>query len=471
MSNIKQITNHSKWTIGSSVVFIILQAIQLVIITHFISKNSFGYLSIANVFVFLSISLLDSGVVLKIVQADRMSDSTVKKILLFNVKFAMILSVLVLLAGFFLRWIYDAPQMIEITMYMIPVVLISSVNAVFLSKMRRDLEFDLISIIEIISVLISFALVIWLSINGWEYMAVVLGYLVKVSIVAILILIFKKHQLSNDNHGQEGDDYIEFGKFIYGEKILTSIISNADSFIIGKWIGIGDLGVYDIFKKAVLRPIILFYNAVEQVVFSLLSKQKSNAEEFNSLYRSFSLLINYTSFSIMGLILINAEFIILLFPESYSEYILTFKLFIGLILSIILFNPIDLLLYTQGKTKLFLKWMLIYTGPLIIIMVISAFINLNALIINCTIFYLILYVLAYFILIKKQTSLDYHSYFITVLKPLIFVGCLSVVIMLIAGKFDISSMGKLLMSIFCFVLFSLLVIRFEKEFNLKKLVI
>lgn len=462
MSNIVKLANHSRWTLMSSGFFVVLQALQLIIITHYISKESFGYLSISNAFVFLCISLLDTGVVLSIVQAEKLEEHEIFGILKFNLRFATSLCLVLVFLSIVLVSFYEVPEIKTIINWMLPLVFLSAYNSVFIARLKRQLDFKKLSIIEIFSYGLTFCVVIFLAIKGFEYMAIVYGFLCRAILITLGLWFSNSLHLVRSN--AKVSEHLSFGKYVYGEKILTAVIANIDSLIIGKLIGMTDLGVYDVFKRIVMRPLLIFYNAFENVAFSIFSKLQNDEKEFRAFYANFVILINYLALPIAALVYLNAEWILQWFPTDYQDYLTTLKLFCGLIIVLLIVNPLDMLLYTLGKSKEFLKWMMVYSIPLIITLIMSAFISLNALIINATVFYGVLFFLAYFVLVKKETSIDAKSYFVSVLKPLFFV-------LLIGGIVEISFMNhpnlwiKLFVSIGCYLVFYLILVKKELKWN------
>ena len=112
---------------------------------------------------------------------------------------------------------------------------------------------------------------------------------------------------------------VRFGLFDSGARWLNILQLNADKFIVGKWLGMTELGFYSLAWSIIQAPITRVFPIISKVTAPIFSKiQHQNAAKLSTGYAKTMLLTFSISLPIfLAISLISNELIILFFGEKW----------------------------------------------------------------------------------------------------------------------------------------------------------
>jgi O-antigen/teichoic acid export membrane protein len=410
----KDIIGKLTWSSIASVVYIIVQSLVFLYLSHHLPATVFGIFSLAVSFILFGINVIENGLPQSIIQTEKPKTEDYNAVLFLNFKTALfyagILGLLLLGLNLFRREI----NFIYPTLVLLPSLFVAAYNKVQLVGLQKNLKFKAIAQVEILSsaaYLLSIGITIYYDLGIW---ILVVSFATKY-LAVLLIINFFKYKFSDKLFSSDKvirNKHWQFGKFIQGEKGTTSVLSYADVFIISVTLGTEILGFYDVLKRIILRPIILLYNGLEQLFYPLLVESRSDLKKYLENYALLNKLSRHFFVNITVGLYVCSPVIILILPASYESYLPTLKLLCIFAAVIVVMNPIDIILYSLGKSKLFFKWILVYTIPLLILIYFTSCIGLDTMLIGLISFYIFLYIISYFVLIRK-TLIPFKSYFST----------------------------------------------------------
>jgi lipopolysaccharide exporter len=93
-----------------------------------------------------------------------------------------------------------------------------------------------------------------------------------------------------------------FGKWVLGSSVLVFLVTQGDSVLVGKLLGVAVLGFYQMAYKISNTPTSEITNVISQVTFPAYSKLQDNLPKLTEAYLKVLQLISYLSFLIAGLI-------------------------------------------------------------------------------------------------------------------------------------------------------------------------
>lgn len=412
MLKIKDIIEKLTWSSFASVIYIFVQVLVFLYLSHHLSPAEFGIFSLVTSIILFGMNIIENGIPQSIIQTQNPKTEDYNAVLSLNFKTAFLYALILLPLAFVLIFLLEINNFIYPTLCLIPCLFVGAYNKVQLVGLQKNLKFKSIANIEFFSssaYVLSILITIYFKMGFW---ILVISFAVKY-LSAFLALHIFNYRYSDKLICRESSltqKHWQFGRYIQGEKVITSILSYADVFIISTTLGVEILGIYDILKRIILRPIVLLYNGAEQLFYPLLVKSKTTKEAYTSSYRLLNKLSAYLFVNITAVVYVGAPLIIKILPEQYAEYSSTLKLLCIFSAVVVILNPIDIILYSFGKSKLFFKWILAYTLPLLILIFISSTYSLNILLTSLIVFYVLLFLVSYFVLIRK-TFIPPKEYF------------------------------------------------------------
>ena len=414
MNYLKNIIGHSLWSTTAALLTIVLQAILYFVITRFIVPEELGLYALASSFIFIFVTILENSFSNSLISLGKPDEKDYSSVLAINIIASLAFSVLSLFFAFSYSHYFQHPPLFTIVLTMIPILVLTGYNSVHYAGLKNKLNFNVIAIIDIIGISVFFISTISFAFLGLGLWSLVYGMLFR-HITTTLSLIFSGNLCCSfglDLFNLPWRKHYAFGKYIMLEKGFSSLIGYADVFLINHFLGLNVLGIYDIIKKIIIRPVLILYASLEQIIFPMLSQNKSNSTAYNLAYKDFQKMTAFIFISCLALIYINSDFIIGFFPAQYSNFNFTFQLLAILCSTMILINPIDIILYSVGKTRTFLIWFLSVSLIQLLIMYFSVQYNIDTFIMSMSAFNLIIFLFSYFLLIKRFTLIEMNNYFI-----------------------------------------------------------
>jgi len=409
---LKQIIGKLTWSSIASVVYILVQAVVFLYLSHHLPASDFGIFTISVSSVLFGINIIENGLPQSLIQTGDPKEADYNAVLFLNFKTAIFYSIIliIIIAAIVLLW--AEKPIVYPTVTLMPCLFLAAYNKVQLVGLQKELKFKSIAKVEVISsfvYLLSIVLAFYFHLGVW---ILIIAFLMKYISVFLLLHFFSYIFSGQFSSGQNDirEKHYNFGKYIQGEKTVTSILAYADVFIVTATLGVDVLGFYDVLKRIVLRPITLLYNGAEQLFYPLFVSSKSDSQSFLENYGNLNKLSVFIFINATCILYLCSPLIINLLPAVYAQYLSTLKLLCVFSAVVVIVNPIDILLYSFGQSKLFFKWILSYTVPLLLVIYFTSVNSLNMMLIGLIVFYIIIYAISYFALIRK-TIIPFRSYF------------------------------------------------------------
>lgn len=318
--------------------------------------------------------------------------------------------------------------------------------------LKRKLQFKQLAVLDFIGTL-SFVIVGYiLAIRFQNFWSLIFALVAKQICMVIFLFVRKINFLSAFQYINRSVfiPHLTFGMDIVKEKSLTTVMSHLDSFLIAAFLDLKILGVYDIFKKILLRPGLIIYQYLEDVVFSLLSKRQNKPLAYNRTYRDFISLIGMIIIPAYAILYLFAGEIITLFPDTFSEMDRIFRLLVIFALAIILLNPLDMILYSQGQSGRFFRWYFCCSLIQIAITILALQHSISSYLIALSVLFTTLFFLSYFFLIRSANMLTARSFFVVLTFYLPFFFCLTQNVELLSPAVRVLlSFGIVILNIAC----------------------
>jgi len=361
MSLKKDIFSGIRWTTISTIFAVFIQVLQIAILTRVLDKKDFGLMSLVMVIVGFSQAFLDMGISNAIIHKQEITKKQLSSIYWLNIISGILLFLVVCGIAPLIAKYYSEPELTKLIILTSITFIIQSFSQQFMVLLQKEMRFDQISKIDIINKIISSSISILLAFNGFGVYSLVWGIIAGtfVSTVQYISIGFKEYRPLLVFKINEIKDFIHFGTYQMGERIVNYFTFQLDTLLIGKLLGMESLGIYSIAKQLVMRPAEIFNPIITKVTFPAMAKVQN---EISKLKETYFLTINHLSsinFPVYTFIFIFAHDItLILFGTNWLAAVPIIKILSiwGAIRST--GNPIGSLLLARGKAKLGFWWVL-----------------------------------------------------------------------------------------------------------------
>lgn len=193
--------------------------------------------------------------------------------------------------------------------------------------LTRKMNFKVISISDFSRAVIASLATLAMALSGFGVWSLVFGNLLGVAIEVIIFNSVVRTWYRPRFSIQEIKQPISFGSKVTAGRVLWYLNSEADLFIIGKFLGKELLGIYSIAKQLVQIPMAKISQMLNQVVFSAFSKIQDNRSKVAEHFLKSAHLMSFISFPVFfGISSVSTEFVDLVLGEKLKLATIPFQI-------------------------------------------------------------------------------------------------------------------------------------------------
>jgi len=324
-----------------------------IFLARLLEPAEFGLIAMVMVVIGIAAVFSDSGLGVALIQRRRVLPIHYSSVFYFNIAIAILLALITFFSASSIAEFYDNEELIPLAQVMSFSFIIGALSSVQSIRLRKELNYALLTKITLISSLISGVVGIILAFNGAGVWSLVVQTLTAGIMSNILLWVTSKWRPSLTFSLKALRQLWTFGFHIFLTNLLDAVFTRLDVLVIGKLFTPTTLGFFN--RAKALDQMISSYasSSLMAVLFPVLSKIQNDLLRFqNVAIKSFAI-IAFVIFLLLGMFyLVSEELIVLLFSEKWLPSVLYFKILVlsgfALPLSILLVS----ILISRGKSKL-----------------------------------------------------------------------------------------------------------------------
>ena len=348
-----------KWTTFSSVIVAILQIVQLIILTRLLEPTVFGLMAITSVVIGFAHAFLDMGISNAIIHKQEVSHNQLSTLYWLNVLSGIVLFIIVSLCAPVVALFYQEAELTNIIILVALTFLIQPFGQQFIVLWQKELKFNDIAKVDILTKLVALIVSVVFAYYNYGVYALVYGVLAG-TILQTLVFVYKglkEYTISFVFRLSDVREFLSFGLYQMAEKTLNYFNSQVDTLLIGKLLGVETLGVYNIAKQIIMKPIQIINPIVSKVTFPVMAKIQNDTDRLKEIYLKTINLLSSINFPIYLFMLITApQLVPLMFGEQWVSAVIIVQILsiYGALRSI--GNPIGSLLLAKGRADWGFYW-------------------------------------------------------------------------------------------------------------------
>jgi O-antigen/teichoic acid export membrane protein len=319
-----------QWTAVSVVSNSVVKLLQVTILTRFLSKEDFGTIAIASLFIGFTELFLDMGLSAAIIHKQNIPKKHYSSLFWFNVLTGFLLLAILWFSAPLVSKYYNDDSLIPIIQLLSLNVLFSSLGRQHKTQREKQLNFRFIAITDLSTGLLTFAVAVLLAWNGYGVYSLVWSTIVSVLAPSLIYLVYG---LSTDRNitfhfkFSETIAYLKIGLFQIGSRLFDYFARELDIFIISATLGRDKLGVYSLCKKIVLMLYSIISPILMNVLTPLFAEIQSSTKELQGKFTKLIEIVSTLNYPIFFLVALLAPGIIrILYGSSYVDYYLILSL-------------------------------------------------------------------------------------------------------------------------------------------------
>lgn len=461
------------WVTLSTAIRSVVTLLRIAILTRFITKEEFGIVAIASLFIDFSQIFLDLGVSSGILHKQDISSKEYSSLFWLNIICGLVLNVIILAITPLVANFYHEPRLIAILGWLSITIFISSWGSQHRTVQQKKLNFKYISIVEITAALSSLALAIIMAVNGYGITSLVVSTIFHVATTNILFLVIgliKDKNISFHFRIKETIPFLKIGIYSVGTRILDYFSSEIDTIIISAFLGKDTLGVYSLCKKLAKSLLGVINPIITKTLTPLMALIQKERERVKSVYYTIVETVGLSNFPIYFILAGGSVCVLkILYGTEYIDGCWLFSLLAIYYGYISTGNPVGSLQVALGRTDSGFYWTICRIIINSIAVLIGAQFGIYAIVIAIISATVLSEPLSWLITIRPLIGGRFFEYFKYIIKPMAFAGITALPVFIFLYNNEKVEI-LIIQSIVFIVLYTTTLFLFYKEAYLIKLI-
>lgn len=294
----QQVSNTSKVVKGMSsqtLVTLVLGVVEIVsfsIMSRLLTKEDFGYYAAIMAITAIFATFTETGIGAAIVQQKDLTKRYINNAFTVSLLFGGFISILLLiLAGPLARSVADE-SMKKPLMLISGTLLLNCITSVNNGIMHRKLQFLRMGLIQLVSLVITTGIGIWLAYKGYGYYAILTKGILLSVLMFIFSLIMCKTRYGFALDGQIVKRIFSFTGWLMASSIFRNLSHQVERLLMPRLLSVTSLGAYNRPKEFVEQISNKLNGIFDTALFPVLSGIQDNRTAINSAFRRSLFLMN-----------------------------------------------------------------------------------------------------------------------------------------------------------------------------------
>jgi teichuronic acid exporter len=348
--------NAISWSFVETIGLQLIQFIISIILARLLFPEQFGLIGMLTIFMAIAETFLNSGFGSALIQKRNPSQIDICSVFYFNIIIGIFMVALMFVTAPWIAAFYKQQMLSPLLRALSLIILINSFGLIQITIITKNINFKILTKVNIISTLFSGLIGVILAVNDYGVWSLAIQQITRSFLSTILLWILNSWRPTMDFSFKALKDMFRFGSRMLASGLLYQTFENIYLLIIGKLFSAADLGYFTRAQTLQQLPSNTLAVMVARVTFPVFSTIQDDHERLKKGMKKALTSLALINFPIMiGLSLISRPLIIILFTDKWIESVPYIQLlcFLGLLLPMHVLN-LDVL-QALGKSNLFLR--------------------------------------------------------------------------------------------------------------------
>ncbi len=297
------------------------------VVSRILTPTEFGITSAAMFFIQLSSRLTDLGFNAALVRSKVITQEHLSSVFVVNVAVGVFAYAVLALSAPFIGDFYNTPEAGQVLPIAALGFLIAPLGAVPGAIIARDMKFREASFVDWSYCVTFGGLSILLAWMGFSFWGIVYARVASVAAQALSRLYFARWRPSLRFSGAALRDVLSFGIGMHTRRLLEYTASNFDNLVVGRFMGMHSLGLYDKAYSTVNRFLNRVNTGGPSVMFRIFALIHEDPTRFRRAYSRVIMSATVFGFPLLAVMIVTAEqFIVVLFGPNWRPAAQPFQL-------------------------------------------------------------------------------------------------------------------------------------------------
>lgn len=338
----------------------------LAVMARLLSPEDFGLLAMVVAVTGIYDIFTSAGLSSATVQRTNITEEQISTLFWVNLLVGTGLCLICFATAPILAAVYNEPRLFWITVIMGGGFLFNSAGVQHSALLQRQLRYVDLAMIEVASLVVSYALGISLAVCGFGYWALVASAIASPAVSSILMWSFAAWVPGLPRRRADIRSMLRFGGTLTLNDLIVYVAYNFDKVLVGRFWGPGALGIYGTAYQLSYVPTRSLMGAVGGIAFSALARLQDDPVRLKSYFlKGYLLVISMTAPVTIFSALFADDIVLVVLGPKWADAATIFRLLTPTILVFSIINPTGWLLQSTGLQGRSLRIALVI-APLVI---------------------------------------------------------------------------------------------------------
>ncbi len=352
-----------------------IRFLNSLLLARILAPEDFGIIGIITVILYYSDTFTDFGFAKAIINREQAPRAVYDTYFAFNLVISLLILIFAQLGANNIATFFEIPELEAAVQVFTLMVVITAMSAPMKVKMRRELNFKALALIEAFKVAVSISVSLTLAIKGYGFWALITAMLVSQAVTLIPLSVITRYVPLPVFSWALMRDLFRFGKWDFASGQLRLIANNIDKLIVGKSLGAAQLGFYDKALGLAKMPHDQISIKIANIAFSTFSRTRQNADELMYYFRRLTATNAVIICPLLaGFAAVAEPFVLLILGDKWAPMISSLVLLCAGFAISALANPVESINIASGKIVMQTMLSLVLTAGLVasMLVVVSA---------------------------------------------------------------------------------------------------
>ena len=270
---------------------LVINVIVTMTLSRLLQPADFGVVAIATAVIAFFDILSNAGIVPAIIQNKKLDKIDYSNIYSFTIYFSLILLAIFILIAYWLSvYYYKNILLFKLLLLLSCQLLFNTINLVPNALLLKEQQFRRIAIIHISSSIISGIVSVALALKEFGVYSIVVTPILTsfVSLVCFRLLVKKELEISFKPAVSSLKKIISFSIYQFSFNVINYFSRNLDKILMGKYLGMDTLGLYEKSYRLMMLPISNLTNVISPTLQPVLSNFQDKKDIISRTYISLS---------------------------------------------------------------------------------------------------------------------------------------------------------------------------------------
>lgn len=338
--------------LASQAINFAIRLLFIAILSRLIQPADFGLFTMATVFVGVFQVVTGGGFAQAAVQNKEVSDGQLYYLFVFNIVLSIVVSAICYVLSIFASSLFQDARVTGLVLALVPAFILTSVGAVPVAVLQRQMRFTALAYLEVLSGLLSCLLGVAMAMMGYGYWALVASAVALPAIYSLGAWGISGWVPRRPPSARGVVPMVTMGTTVIVNGIVIYFAYNSEKMLLGRFWGADALGFYGRASQLSTLPVGQLNQALGPVAFAALSKMQDEPVRLKRYFLDFFYLTNCASAPLSLFFLFFApEVIGTILGERWAGATDAFRLLAPSVLFLGVMNAPAPLLFALGLQK------------------------------------------------------------------------------------------------------------------------